>query len=53
MPEEFKQLSKVKSVYLKGNPGSGKTFLMDNFYECLPIKRKLRLHYNEFMVQIH
>ena len=26
---------------------------MDSFYECLPIERKVRMHYNEFMLQIH
>lgn len=41
LPAQFKSLEQTKSIYLNGNPGSGKTFLMDSFYDCLPIKRKL------------
>ncbi len=43
----------MKSVYLWGEPGCGKTFIMDLFYESLPIPDKKKLHYNEFMLEIH
>ena len=36
-----------------GSPGSGKTFLMDLFYETLKMPRVGRYHYNEFMFMIH
>jgi predicted ATPase len=42
-----------KSVYLWGDPGSGKSFLMDLFYDSIDIKHKRKLHYNEFMLEIH
>ena len=53
LPEKFKSLEDCKSIYLFGNPGSGKTFLMDMFYDSLPLENKVRLHYNEFMLEIH
>jgi len=42
----------VKGLYLWGNVGIGKTFMMDCFYDALPIK-KMRLHFHQFMRQIH
>ena len=53
LPPQFKALEDTKSVYLHGNPGTGKTFVMDMLYNELPIKNKVRLHYSEFMLQIH
>ncbi len=43
----------VKGLYLWGDVGRGKTFLMDLFYESLPNERKLRLHFHRFMARIH
>jgi predicted ATPase len=43
----------LKSIYLWGDPGSGKSFLMDMFYDSIDIKNKRKLHYNEFMLEIH
>lgn len=40
-------------IYLWGDVGRGKTFLMDLFYDCLPTKGKLRLHFHRFMARIH
>ena len=45
--------SSVKGIYLCGDVGRGKTMLMDIFYESLPIKNKLRLHFHSFMIMIH
>ena len=42
-----------QGVYLWGGVGRGKSFLMDAFYECLPVKRKARLHFHEFMRGVH
>jgi len=39
--------------YLWGGVGRGKTWLMDLFYQSLPFKEKSRLHFHEFMQQIH
>lgn len=43
----------VKGLYLWGGVGRGKTFLMDAFYEVLPIKQKHRLHFHRFMILVH
>jgi cell division protein ZapE len=45
--------AQVKGLYLWGDVGRGKTFLMDLFYDCLPQKGKLRLHFHRFMARIH
>ncbi len=43
----------TKGLYLWGDVGIGKTFLMDSFYYCLPIKNKMRIHFHAFMKMIH
>ena len=43
----------IKGLYLWGDVGRGKTFLMDLFYACLPQQGKLRLHFHRFMARIH
>ena len=47
-----KKTNFVKGLYLWGGVGIGKTWLMDIFYENVPIP-KLRLHFHRFMQQIH
>jgi protein AFG1 len=42
-----------RGVYVYGSVGVGKTMLMDLFYECCTSKSKRRMHYNEFMGDIH
>lgn len=42
-----------KGVYLYGDVGRGKSFLMDLFYRAVPIRRKTRLHFHEFMREVH
>jgi protein AFG1 len=52
--DQYREIAKMKSVYLWGHPGCGKTFLMDLFFESLgPHVGKRKLHYNEFMLEIH
>ncbi|MBL0933147.1 MAG: cell division protein ZapE [Rhizobiaceae bacterium] len=43
----------VKGLYLHGGVGRGKTMLMDLFFELLPVKRKRRAHFNDFMADVH
>ena len=42
-----------QGVYLFGGVGRGKSFLMDCFYQAVPIERKTRLHFHEFMREVH
>ena len=42
-----------KGVYMFGGVGRGKSFLMDCFFEAVPIQRKTRLHFHEFMREVH
>lgn len=43
----------VQGIYLWGSVGTGKTFMIDLFFDCLPIKNKLRIHFHAFMQRIH
>jgi cell division protein ZapE len=42
-----------RGVYLYGGVGRGKSFLMDCFFQAVPLKRKTRLHFHEFMREVH
>ena len=42
-----------RGVYMWGGVGRGKSFLMDCFFNAVPLKRKTRLHFHEFMREVH
>jgi len=44
-----------KGLYMYGDVGSGKTMLMDLFYDTLPenIQSKTRIHFHNFMQDVH
>lgn len=42
-----------RGVYLYGGVGRGKSFLMDCFFNAVPLQRKARLHFHEFMREVH
>ncbi|MEF7616042.1 cell division protein ZapE [Aquincola sp. MAHUQ-54] len=42
-----------RGVYMVGGVGRGKSFLMDCFFQSVPLRRKTRLHFHEFMREVH
>ncbi len=47
------KLPTPRGVYIWGGVGRGKTFLMDVFFSFIPVKKKIRIHFHEFMKKIH
>lgn len=45
--------SAPKGLYIYGGVGRGKSMLMDMFYEVAPVKAKRRVHFHEFMLDVH
>jgi len=57
-PEGYKLTispSLPKGLYMYGDVGSGKTMLMDLFYDTLPdnIRHATRIHFHNFMQEVH
>ncbi|MGO9628365.1 MAG: cell division protein ZapE [Xanthobacteraceae bacterium] len=48
-----KKQSALKGLYIYGEVGRGKTMLMDLFYEASPVQRRRRVHFHEFMIDVH
>ncbi|RUO71986.1 cell division protein ZapE [Idiomarina ramblicola] len=57
LPSWRKWLSKApdrpQGIYFWGGVGRGKTYLVDTFFESLPIERKWRIHFHRFMHRVH
>lgn len=53
-PKQWEKQNKpVKGIYFWGGVGRGKTYLVDTFYESLPFRRKMRVHFHRFMQRVH
>ena len=42
-----------RGIYMWVGVGRGKSFLMDSFYSVVPVVRKTRVHFHEFMRDVH
>jgi cell division protein ZapE len=42
-----------RGVYLHGDPGRGKSMLVDLFVASVPIEAKRRVHFHELMLEVH
>ena len=49
----FRRQTSPRGVYMWGGVGRGKTWLMDQFYESIPFRRKTRMHFHHFMQFVH
>lgn len=43
----------LPGLYLYGAVGRGKSWLLDGFFQALPIEEKQRLHFHEFFARLH
>ena len=48
-----REAAPVRGLYIHGGVGRGKTMLMDMFFELVPVRRKRRVHFNDFMADVH
>ena len=49
----FRRQTAPQGVYMWGGVGRGKTWLMDQFYDSIPFRRKTLMHFHHFMQHVH
>jgi len=55
MARQLAQLEQgqARSLYLYGSVGRGKSWLLDGFYQAVPVEAKKRLHFHDFFARLH
>ena len=48
-----KSISRIRGMYIHGTVGSGKSMIMDMFYNSCQLERKRRVHFHQFMLEVH
>ncbi|XP_045400088.1 AFG1-like ATPase isoform X4 [Lemur catta] len=49
----FSRSKPPRGLYVYGDVGTGKTMVMDMFYAYVEVKRKKRVHFHGFMLDVH
>jgi peroxisome-assembly ATPase len=53
LQDEFHPISHIKGLYLYGGVGCGKTMIMDILFNECPLQKKMRVHFHQFMLDVH
>jgi len=51
--KEPKKDNSIKGLYFWGGVGTGKTWLVDSFFNSLPFSEKRRVHFHRLMQEVH